>query len=105
MADHAAVLHVTMKIRPGQMSRFIKVMVEVVPAMEERGWRLLGAWSNLIGRLDTVVDLWAVDDANAVGSTLSALAEHPEFGRWSQTLDDVVMEETLQLMLPVPYMH
>ncbi|MDZ4828357.1 MAG: NIPSNAP family protein [Actinomycetota bacterium] len=105
MADRSTVLHVTLKIRPGQMGRFNAVMAEVVPAMEERGWRLLGAWSNLIGRLDTVIDLWALEDANAVGSTLTALAGHPESGRWYKALGEVVMEETLQLMLPVPYMH
>jgi hypothetical protein len=105
VADHAAALHVTLKIRPGQMRRFNAVMAEIVPAMEEQGWRLLGAWSSLIGRLDTVVDLWAVEDANAVGSTLTAVAGHPEFGRWYETLGEVVLEETLQLMTPVPYMH
>lgn len=105
MPDHTTVLHVTMKIRPTEVARFNAVMAEIVPALEERGWRLLGAWANLIGRLNTVVDVWAVDDANAVGSTLTALAGHPEFPRWFQTLNEVVLEETLQLMLPVPYMH
>ncbi len=94
-----------MKIRPGQMSRFNEVMAEMVPEMEARGWKLVGAWSNLIGRLDTVVDLWQVEDANAVRTTLMATAGHPDFPRWYATLSDVVLEETLQLMLPLPYMH
>lgn len=98
-------LHVTMKIRPGQITRFNAVMAEVVPEMEARGWKLLGAWSNLIGRLDTVVDLWQVEDANAVLTTLTAAAGHPDFPRWYETLSDVVLEETLQLMLPLPYMR
>jgi hypothetical protein len=98
-------LHVTLEIRPGQMARFTAVMAEMVPAMEERGWKLLGAWSNLLGRLDTVVDVWEVEDANAVGSTLRAAAGHPDFPRWYEELSEVVLEETLQLMMPLPYMH
>ena len=104
-SSKAPYLHVTMKIRPGQMARFNAVMAEVVPEMEARGWTLLGAWSNLIGRLDTVVDLWQVEDANAVRTTLMAAAGHPDFPRWYETLSDVVLEETLQLMLPLPYMR
>lgn len=87
------------------MARFHAVMAEMVPVMEERGWTLLGAWSTLIGRLDTVVDVWAVEDANAVRTTLAAAAGHPDFPRWHQELSEVVLEETLQLMLPLPYMH
>lgn len=98
-------LHVTMKIQPGQMARFTAVMAEMVPVLEERGWKLLGAWSNVIGRLDTVVDLWELEDANAVRSTLVAAAGHPDFPRWYQELSEVVAEETLQLMMPLPYMH
>ncbi len=105
MADRSAVLHVTLKIRPGEMGRFHAVMAEIVPALEERGWRLLGAWSSLIGPLNTVVDLWEVEDANAVGAGLTALAGHPDFGRWYETLGEVVLDENLQLMQPVPYMH
>ncbi len=96
-------LHVTLKIRQGKMGLFNATLKEMVPVLEGEGWQLVGAWVTSIGRLNTVVDLWEMPDANAVASVLGAVGKHPEMRRWAAQLAESVEEETLQVMVKTPY--
>ncbi|MBK9178083.1 MAG: NIPSNAP family protein [Acidimicrobiales bacterium] len=102
-AERQVFLHVTLKIRQGMMGRFDAVLAEMVPALEEAGWRLVGAWTTTVGRLNTVIDLWELPDADAVESVLAAVSGHPDFGRWYAELSAVTEDEVLALMTPTAY--
>src|SRR5262249_33571232 len=72
-------------------------------ARARKGWKLIGAYQNAIGRLNSVVDLWEVSDPNAVTKTLAAVSRDKEFAQWAAQLPELVEEEVLQLMSKLPY--
>jgi hypothetical protein len=96
-------LHVTLKIYQGKVEKLCEILSHLVPLLEKRGWKLVGAYQNVIGRLNTVVDLWQLPDANAVESVLAAAWQEPEFQKWAAELEGCVEEEVLQIMTKVPY--
>ena|ERR1700730_9599795 len=93
----------TLKVKYGQQRNFYEVMNHLKPALERAGWKLIGAYEYAIGRLNTIVDLWEVNDPNAVTDTLAAVGKDQEFARWAAQLPTLVEEEVLQIMTKVPY--
>lgn len=98
-------LQATLKIYQGQMEKFCQVMAGVVPILEERGWKLLAAYQNLIGRQNTIVDIWELPDANSVEKTLGAVSQLAVFRDLAGQLNGVVEEEVLQVMTKASYSH
>jgi len=93
----------TLKVKYGQQRKFYEVMGHLKPVLEKLGWNLVGAYENTIGRLNTVIDLWEIDDPNAVSSTLAKASKDTEFVRWAAHLPELLEEEVLQVMTKVPY--
>jgi len=94
-------LHASIKLRAGTLPRFVSLLNEIVPVVEKKhGWKLLGSYANVIGRINTVVDLWEVPDSNAVQAALS----DPELQKFAPQINEVIEDETLQLLtkLPIP---
>jgi hypothetical protein len=98
-------LQATLKIYQGQMEKFSRVMAEVVPLLEERGWKLLAAYQNIIGRQNTIVDIWEIPDANSVEKVLGAIGQLSSFRKLAGELTGVVEEEVLQVMTKASYSH
>jgi hypothetical protein len=96
-------MHVTLKIRPGKLTRFCELLGVLVPAIERHGWKLLAAFVNVIGRRYTVVDLWQLPDANSVGSVLEIVGQDASLADVVAEVDECVEEEVLQIMTKVPY--
>ena len=65
-------VYANVKVKYGQLGPFYESMVTIKRVMEEHGWKLVGAWSTIIGDLHEVHDLWEVEDANAVASAFAA---------------------------------
>ena len=99
----ATYLQATIKVRRGKLPLFDETLGAMAPALEAEGWKLLGAYVNSVGRLNEVVDLWELPDANAVASVLGALRKHPKMGKWAAALDECVEDEHVQLMIKTPY--
>ena len=93
----------TLKVKYGQQRRFNEVMSHLKPPLEKAGWKLIGAYQTAIGRLNSVIDLWEVNDPSAVTETLAAASKDPEFAKWAAQLPELVEEEVLQLMSKLPY--
>ncbi len=93
----------TLKVKYGQQRKFYEVMSHLKPVLEKAGWKLVGAYENAIGRLNTVIDLWEIEDPNALPSTLAVASKDAEFVRWARHLPELVEEEVLQIMTKVPY--
>jgi hypothetical protein len=98
-------LQATLKIYMGKMEKFSQVMSGVVPILEERGWKLLAAYQNIIGRQNTIVDIWEIPDANSVEKVLGIASQLTAFRELVGKLDDVVEEEVLQVMVKASYSH
>ena len=98
-------LQATLKIYQGKMEKFCQVMAGVVPILEECGWKLLAAYQNIIGRQNTIVDVWEIPDANSVEKVLGAVSQLSAFRELTGRLGDVVEEEVLQVMTKASYSH
>ena len=98
-----AFMLVRLEVAYGRVGEFSEIMSHLVPILENKGWRLHGAFVNRIGRLNRCYDLWEMPDANAVQSVLELAAKEPEFAEWSPKLNELLLEEELELMHELPY--
>ena len=96
-------VYANVKVKYGQLPAFYEAMVTVKRVMEEHGWKLVGAWSTLIGDLHEVHDLWEVDDANTVPAAFAAAYEDPEFVQAATQVAAVADREVLSLVTKTPY--
>lgn len=94
---------VRLEVRYGKVKRFSEVMSHLKPILEEKGWRLHGAWVNQIGRLNRCYDLWEIPDANGVQSVLELAGQEPDFRQWAKELNELLLEEELEVMEALPY--
>jgi hypothetical protein len=96
-------VYANVKVKYGQLPAFFEQMVTIRRVMEENGWKLVGAWSTLIGDIHEVHDLWEVEDANTVPSGFAAAFEDPEFAAASARLGTIADREVLSLVTKTPY--
>jgi len=101
--DNAVYLHVTIQLVRGKERAFAAAMAEMAPALEEQGWRLVCAFTPVIGRLYAVYHVWRVPSADGVPDALTAIRAHPDAARWHATFAESVADESLQLVRPMPY--
>jgi NIPSNAP len=73
-------LHSKIKLKYGQLGAFNDAMADAKPIVEEHGWKLVGAWSTMIGDLNEVHDIWEIKDANAVGAVMRSAFGIPPSG-------------------------
>lgn len=91
------------KLRAGKVQKFTEMLNSLAPQLEKHGgWKLHGSYFNVIGRLNTVVDVWEVPDANSVQTTLEIASQDPEFQKWVPVIEECVEDETLQVMTKLP---
>jgi hypothetical protein len=88
-------LHVTLELQPGALGRFRAVMARTTPVLEAAGWRLAGAYLQRTGRLNTVIDLWALEDMSHYDRGIAALVARPDFADIKAELDASVTKETV----------
>jgi hypothetical protein len=96
-------VYANVKVKYGQLPAFFEQMVTIKRVMEEHGWKLVGAWSTLIGDLHEVHDLWEVEDANTVPNAFAAAYEDPEFVGAAAQLGTIADREVLSLVAKTPY--
>src|SRR3954447_24451584 len=78
MPDSAAVyLHVKIQLVRGKHRIFMTAMGEMLPALESYGWRLIGGFTPVIGRLGAVYHVWRVPSADGVLSAPGPGRAHP----------------------------
>jgi hypothetical protein len=64
----------------------------------KHGWKLLGSYASMVGRLNTVVDMWELPNPNAIQAALS----DPEMAKYAPQISEIVEDETLTLMTKLP---
>lgn len=91
------------KLRPGKVQKFTEMIGELASVLEEKGgWKLQGSYFNTIGRLNTVIDVWELPDANAVQTTLELASQDPKFQKFIPVIEECIEDEVLQLMTKLP---
>jgi hypothetical protein len=96
-------VYANVKVKYGQLPAFYEAMVTIRRVMEENGWKLVGAWSTVIGDLHEVHDMWEVEDANTVPAAFAAAYEDPEFVQAAAEVAAAAERETLSLVMKTPY--
>ena len=96
-------VYANIKVKYGQLPAFFEQMVTIKRVMEENGWKLVGAWSTLIGDIHEVHDLWEVADADAVPTAFAAAYQDPDFVQAVERLSAIADREVLSLLTKTPY--
>ncbi|WP_250504218.1 hypothetical protein [Caballeronia sp. AZ7_KS35] len=88
-------LHVQVKLRMGaSFGRYKEVIRLAKPVFERHGWRLTHSFATVIGRVNSVVNIWEVPSAASVESGLF----DPELASALPLIREVVEDEVLTLM-------
>ncbi len=95
--------HAVLKVRIGRYDEFCVAMAKQVVILEGLGWKLVGAWTSAVGQICTVVDLWELEDANAYFDVTAKWRSDPSFLEFRAVTKEVLIEETISLMLKAPY--
>jgi len=91
-------LQASIKLRAGKLPNFISLLNTLTPVVDKHGWKLLGSYASVIGRLNTVVDFWELPDATALQAALS----DPEMAKYAPQISEIVEDETLTLLTKLP---
>jgi NIPSNAP len=96
-------VYANVKVKYGQLPAFFEQMVTIKRVMERNGWKLVGAWSTVIGDLHEVHDLWEVEDANTVPNGFAGAYEDPDLVQAAAQLSTIADREVLSLVTKTPY--
>jgi hypothetical protein len=91
-------LQASIKLYPGKLQDFTKLLNTLLPVVGKHGWKLVGSYASVVGRLNTVVDLWELPDAAALQAALS----DPEMAKAAPQISEIVEDETLALLTKLP---
>ena len=50
-------LQASIKLHAGKLQDFVSLLNSLTPVVGKHGWKLLGSYACVVGRLNTVVDL------------------------------------------------
>jgi hypothetical protein len=91
-------LQASIKLHPGKQQDFVNLLNTLMPLVNKHGWKLMGSYAAIVGRLNTVVDMWEVPNPNAV----EALLADPQFAKHAPMIHDIVEDETLTILTKLP---
>jgi hypothetical protein len=91
-------LQASIKLYPGKLPDFIKLLNTLLPLVGKHGWKLVGSYGHTVGRLNSVTDLWEVPDSNAVANLLA----DPEFAKYAPQIHEIVEDEVLAILNRLP---
>ena len=93
----------TIQVKASGFSAFKAVMARVQAIAEGAGWKLNAAYATRVGKLNTVIDVWELNDFNHMNAGMAALAQHPDFPEIQAVLHETIVEETLSLADKLTY--
>ncbi|WP_197277120.1 NIPSNAP family protein [Sphingomonas profundi] len=93
-------LKAEIEIRPGHVPQMLELLTKrIFPIMGgPGGWHMLGCFVQRTGRLNTIVDLWGLEDMGHFDRAYAIFREHPDYPAIRVELDSHVEKETLVFM-------
>jgi NIPSNAP protein len=88
----------SVKLYAGKLPDFISLLNDIQPLLAKHGWKLMGSYASIVGRLNTVLDLWELPDPNAVEKALL----DPGFQTFIPRIKEIVEDETLSILTKLP---
>jgi hypothetical protein len=96
-------LHATLKVRHGRLEEFTKAYADQVPVLEGLGWKLVGGWTTIFGRVYTVVNVWEIPGADSFLESAPEWRNSAAGQAFRAVSAEIVEEETLTLLRSLPY--
>lgn len=96
-------LQANLTIRYGQTAAFAERFVPIKARLEAKGWRMLGAYTAIIGEFTQILHLWQVESPDTVTNALFAVMGEEGAAAEFATLGEVIESERTQVVLPMPY--
>ena len=93
----------TIQVRAASFTKFAGVMGKIAAIAETAGWKLANAYLMRVGQLNTVIDIWELNDFNHMNVGMQAIAAHPDFPDIQAVLHDAVIQETLSFADKLTY--
>lgn len=87
----------------GGVQNFMEIAPKVRGAMEARGCRMLHAFMQQTGRLNTFIHIWEMADANTYMDAVESLRRSEDIGEILAALSKSVVDETLTFATALPY--
>jgi hypothetical protein len=91
-------LQASLKLRAGKLQDFVSMLNSLTPVLGKHGWKLLGSYASVIGRLNTVVDLWELPNEAAIQAALS----DSEMAKYASRIGEIIEDETLTMLNKLP---
>ena len=88
----------SIKLHHGKLQDFMELIGDIKPLLAKHGWKLVGSYASIVGRLNTVMDLWELPDPNAVEKALL----DPGFQTFVPRIKEIVEDETLAIVTKLP---
>lgn len=88
------------EIRPGYVPAMLELLTDrIFPIMGgPGGWHMLGCFTQRTGRLNTIVDIWGLDDMGHFDRAYDIFRSHADYPEIRVLLDTYVEQETLTFM-------
>jgi len=91
-------LQASLKLRAGKLQDFVSMLNSLTPVLGKHGWKLLGSYATVLGRLNTVVDLWELPNEAAIQAGLG----DSEMAKYASRIGEIVEDETLTMLNKLP---
>jgi len=88
----------SIKLHPGKLQDFISLISKLSPVTTRHGWKLLGSYASVVGRLNTVVDMWELTDIK----NIEALFADPEMAKMGPLIAEIIEDEVLTVLTKLP---
>ena len=94
----AVYMKAVIECQTGKLLQLQDTLLKIFPIMEAQGWKLLGCFVHASGRINTVTDLWELQDLDHVIRARAGLAAHPDYPAIRASLGECIINETLTFM-------
>ncbi|MBV8771922.1 MAG: NIPSNAP family protein [Deltaproteobacteria bacterium] len=91
-------LQASIKLRAGKLQDFVSLINGLTPVVAKHGWKLLGSYATVVGRLNTVMDLWELPNEAALQAALS----DSEMAKHAPRINEIIEDEILTLFNKLP---
>lgn len=87
-------------VRPGHVPAMLELLTKrIFPIMQANGgWKMCGCFVQRTGRLNTIVDIWQLDDYGHFDAVYAVFRDAPDYPEIRKLLDTYVETETLVFM-------
>ncbi|WP_293903096.1 hypothetical protein [Phenylobacterium sp.] len=93
----------TIEVRASLFGPFTEAMGTLQAIVESAGWKLASAYVLRTGQLNTVIDVWELNDHNHMNAGFAAVGMDPRAAGIQGVLQDAIIKETLTFADAISY--